>query len=162
MARTAEISNDGTPLDCSTCTLVGCPERVISNVRYTRRASRMLGSTSYLSQFSETLRRTASTYQAKRLPKSPPVPVKPNPPFALGVLNVPYGPLTGPPWPKGTTLLGSGSGSTGRVGCCTLACFFGAGLRLLSFSGIGIASGSSAFGLGRVCDRPKAEEPEAI
>src|SRR6266568_3843996 len=81
-ARTADWSSDGTPLDCSTSIWLGCPSRVMSNTRYTRRASPMRGSISYFSQLSETFRRTVSTYHPKRVPKSPPPPVKPNPPFA--------------------------------------------------------------------------------
>src|SRR5438132_1413341 len=88
----------------------------MSNTRYTRRASPMRGSISYFSQLSETFRRTVSTYHPKRVPKSPPPPVKPNPPFAPPALNVPYGPLTGPPCPKGTTLLASSTGGGGDFG----------------------------------------------
>src|ERR1022692_4284916 len=100
----------------------------------------MLGSTSYFNQFSDTLRRTPSTYQPKRLPKSPLPPVKLRPPFAPPAANDPYGPLTGPPWPNGTRL------------SSTLAISFGAGFFcadsrgpffLASGAGIGIALGSS-------------------
>src|SRR5579862_7331862 len=82
----------------------GAPERVISKVMYTRRAVSTRGSTSYFSQFSETLRRTPSTYHPKRLPKSPVPPLKLSPPLAPPAENDPYGPLTGPPSPKGILL----------------------------------------------------------
>src|SRR5215467_13846365 len=110
MARTAELFSDGTLLGCVICTLDGRPSRPISNVIYTRLASVILGSTSYFNQFSDTFRCTTCTYHAKRLPKSPPPPVNPNPPFAPPALNVLYGPLTGPPSPYGTWFDSSGSG----------------------------------------------------
>ena len=50
----------------------------------------------------------------------PPPPVKSKPPLAPPALNIPYGPLTGPPSPNGTTLLASSCGGCGsgfrRVG----------------------------------------------
>src|SRR5215467_10193594 len=97
----------------------------------------MFGSTSYRSQFSDTLRWTACTYHEYRLPKSPPPPVKPNAPFAPPALNMLYGPLTGPPSPYGTRL-SSGSGS----GFFLLVMLGGLGLIFEFLSGIARASGS--------------------
>src|SRR5229473_5794077 len=100
----------------------------------------MVGSTSV--QFSCTFRCTTSTYQPYLLPKSPIAPVKLNPPLTLLAVNTPLGPLTGPPWPKGTRL-SSGGGVRGFSGLVRCSGFFFA-LR----SGIGRASGccSTAFG----------------
>ncbi len=55
-ARTALMSKEGTPLDCSTWTFDGCPSRAISHLIYTRCAVVILESTSYFSQFSVTFR----------------------------------------------------------------------------------------------------------
>ena len=52
--------------------------------------------------------------------------MKPNPPLAPLALNVPYGPLTGPPCPKGTSL----SASTRAAGCGFCCVGAGLGLRL--------------------------------
>src|SRR4029077_19462578 len=125
------------------------------NVTYTRCAVLMRGSTSYFSQFSETFCCTTFTYQAYREPKSPPPPVKPKPPLAPLALNVPYGPLTGPPWPKGTTLSDSSTGS--GFAFSLVALVFGTGLVFVILSGIGIASGSfssTGSGLGSDCVIP--------
>src|SRR5580698_1384960 len=110
---------------------------------YTRRAASTRGSTSYFIQLSDTLRRTPSTYQPKRLPKSPVPPLKLNPPLAFEVVNEPYGPLTGPPCPKGILL------SSSFATCCGggFFCVVGVGpFFFVSFSGMGIAFGSS-FGV---------------
>src|SRR5580704_3021259 len=119
----------------------GAPERVMLKVIYTRRAVSTRGSTSYFSQLSDTLRRTPSTYHPKRLPKSPVPPLKLRPPFAPPAENEPYGPLTGPPSPKGI-LLSSSTFATCLGGgfFCADSCrpFFG-----VSCSGIGMALGSS-------------------
>src|SRR5208337_4148811 len=98
-ARLAEISNEGTPLLCSICTLAGCPSLSTSNVMYTRSADVILGSTSYFNQFSATFRWITCTYHPYLLPKSPPPPVIPNPPLAPPPLNLPYRPLPRPPPP---------------------------------------------------------------
>src|SRR3954470_22562230 len=107
----------------------------------------MLGSTSYLSQFSETLSRTTLTYHAYREPKSPPPPVKPNPPLAPAALKVPYMPaLMGPPCPKGTMLVGGGGGASRTLSGVVRG--RGSGRRRVDLSGIGIASGVSSIFLG--------------
>ncbi len=72
MARTAELSTEALPLDCKICTLATLPLRRMSNVTTARGANRTLGSTVLCSQLLLTRLRTASTYQAKRPPKSPP------------------------------------------------------------------------------------------
>ena len=59
----------------------------MSNVMYTRLAVAIRGSTSYFSQFSETFLWITCTYHANRVPKSPPDPVIPNPPFAPAALT---------------------------------------------------------------------------
>src|SRR5208337_3198442 len=79
-ARLAEISNEGTPLLCSICTLAGCPSLSTSNVMYTRSADVILGSTSYFNQFSATFRdpepalRPARAERAVRPTHRPPLP----------------------------------------------------------------------------------------
>src|SRR5580698_9733044 len=117
---------------------------------YTRRAASTRGSTSYFIQLSDTLRRTPSTYHPNRLPKSPVPPLKLNPPFAFAVANEPYGPLTGPPSPKGILLSSTFAISLGGGFFCVdgVGPFF-----FVSRSGIGIAFGSSfgvSFGLDSV------------
>src|SRR5256885_13328673 len=96
------------------------------------------------------------TYQEYLFPKSPPPPVKPNPPLAPPTLNVPYGPLTGPPWPNGTMLFASSTGSV--PGFRLVALVSGFVFFLAFLSGIGIASGSgcltSRCGCGCDCDTP--------
>src|SRR5580698_2593463 len=101
---------------------------------YARRAVSTRGSTSYFIQLSETLRRTPSTYQPKRLPKSPVPPLKLSPPLAFGVENEPYGPLTGPPSPNGILLSSAFATSFGGGFFCVdcIGAFF-----LVSRSGIG-------------------------
>src|ERR1019366_6752251 len=112
----------------------------------------MRGSISYLSQFSETWRRPASTYQPKRLPKSPLPPVKLRPPLVPPAANAPYGPLTGPPWPKGIWFSSTFATSLGDgFFCVDSRC----PLSLVSRSGIGIAFGSSlGVFLGGDCASP--------
>src|SRR5579863_4008974 len=114
----------------------------------------MFGSTSYFSQFSETFCCTTRTYHAYRLPKSPPPPVNPNPPLAPPALKVPYGPLTGPPCPKGTTLFASTCGCGSGFRWVSLTTGLGFGLVFAFLSGIGIASGSLTSGRGSECVRP--------
>src|SRR5450755_3063853 len=108
----------------------------------------MLGSISYFSQFSETLRRTPSTYQLKWLPKSPVPPVKLKPPLVLPEVNEPYGPLTGPPSPNGILFSSTFATSFGGGFFWAISC---GPLRLASRSGIGMAFGSS-FGVSLGCD----------
>src|SRR5580765_6496486 len=146
------MSSEGTPLDCSTCTFIGCPSRATSNTIYTRWAEVIRGSTSYFIQFSETFRWMTCTYQAYLVPKSPPPPVIPKPPLAPPALNEPYGPLTGPPSPK-ATWLSSDSGAAWAFCFDSVICFC-LGLIFLFFPWISIASGSFSSIFGCDCVSP--------
>src|SRR5438876_7184170 len=66
------------------------------------------------------------------------------------MLNIEYGPLTGPPSPNGTTLLASSTGWGGGLRWLGVGCGTGFGFIFAFFSGIGIASFSSMTGFG--CD----------
>src|SRR5260370_34751265 len=68
------------------------------------------------------------------------------------MLNIEYGPLTGPPSPNGTTLLACSTG--GGCGLRWVAVGCGTGFFLAFFSAIGIASLSSTIGCGCDFDNP--------
>src|SRR3990172_9092664 len=102
MARMAELSTDALPLERKICTLVMEPLRRMSKLTTARGANLTDGSTVLCSQLLLTRERTASTYQEKRLPKSPPPPGPPKPMPAVvapsaPILNSPYGTLGAPP-----------------------------------------------------------------
>src|ERR1051325_3601082 len=90
------------------------------------------------------------TYHEYLFPKSPPPPVKPNPPLAPPTLNVPYGPLIGPPWPNGTMLFASSTGCGSGFRLVALVSSFVFFLAFLL--GMGIASGSGCLTSGAGCD----------